>query len=65
MPDASQIPWKSITVESVAIVVSILLAFAIDAWWEERQERRFEQEALVSLKSEYESHLSHEQHLDL
>ena len=56
MPGNSQIPWKSISAESVAIVVSILLAFAIDAWWEERRERRFEQEALVSLKSEYEDH---------
>jgi hypothetical protein len=26
--------------EALAIVASILLAFAIDAWWEERQERQ-------------------------
>ena len=50
------IPWNSIAAESIAIVVSILLAFTIDAWWEERKERRFEQEALASLQSEYEGH---------
>lgn len=31
------ISWKRIFVEGGAIVVSILLAFAIDAWWEQRQ----------------------------
>lgn len=29
------IPWKRISVEATAIVASILLAFAIDAWWED------------------------------
>ncbi|MDX1507259.1 MAG: hypothetical protein R3358_03190 [Woeseiaceae bacterium] len=35
MPAAS---WKRIFVEGSAIVVSILLAFAIDAWWQDRQQ---------------------------
>ena len=35
--NASEIPWKRITVEAVAIVGSILLAFAIDTWWDDRQ----------------------------
>ena len=30
--------WKRLLVEGVVIVVSILLAFAIDAWWDERQQ---------------------------
>lgn len=30
--------WKRLLVEGVVIVVSILFAFAIDAWWEERQQ---------------------------
>ena len=30
------VPWKRLSVEAAAIVGSILLAFAIDAWWEER-----------------------------
>lgn len=31
--------WSQIAVEAIAIVVSILLAFAIDAWWDSRGER--------------------------
>lgn len=33
-----RIPWPRFALEVVVIVVSILLAFAIDAWWEGRQE---------------------------
>jgi hypothetical protein len=32
------VPWKHIAVEAAAIVASILLAFAIDAWWDARAE---------------------------
>ena len=56
MINAATIPWKRISVEAVAIVASILLAFAIDAWWEDRKERELEQEALYDLKAEYEDH---------
>jgi len=34
--ETQKIPWKRISVEAAAIVASILLAFAIDAWWEDR-----------------------------
>jgi hypothetical protein len=37
------------------IVVSILLAFAIDAWWEERIARNFEVEQLVRVSAELEA----------
>ena len=43
MPEEnSPIAWKRILAEGSAIVASILLAFAIDAWWDERasDERR-------------------------
>ena len=40
--------------EGFAIVISILLAFAIDAAWDERQERERETEILGSLLSEFE-----------
>ena len=30
--------WKRLLIEGFVIVVSILLAFAIDAWWDERQQ---------------------------
>lgn len=36
MTYSNEIQWKRIVVEATAIVGSILLAFAIDAWWEER-----------------------------
>lgn len=40
------IPWLRICAESVAIVVSILFAFAIDAWWGASIERDREQRIL-------------------
>lgn len=39
--------------EGVVIVLSILLAFAIDAWWDERKERIEETEILLGLKQEF------------
>ena len=36
MINAEKIPWKRLSIEAAAIVTSILLAFAIDAWWDER-----------------------------
>ena len=53
MPNSHDIPLKRIAVEAVVIVTSILLAFAIDAWWDERQERIEETEVLLGLKSEF------------
>ncbi|MEM9209686.1 MAG: hypothetical protein AAGA61_10590, partial [Pseudomonadota bacterium] len=41
------------TVEVVAIVGSILVAFAIDAWWEESLERELEAEQLQRLHAEF------------
>ena len=35
----AQIPWLRVFVEGVVIVGSILLAFGIDAWWEEHSAR--------------------------
>ena len=37
-----QISWPRVLVEASAIVASILLAFWIDAWWEEAQDRERE-----------------------
>jgi hypothetical protein len=50
--EAQNIPWKRISVEAAAIVASILLAFAIDAWWIERQDRLQESEMLGRLSAE-------------
>ena len=53
MTNNQKIPWARLAVESVAIVGSILVAFAIDAWWEERQEQRDERTYLTSLRQEF------------
>jgi hypothetical protein len=54
MNEVKNIAWTRISVEAVAIVGSILLAFAIDAWWDGRKDREIEQELLVSLIQEFE-----------
>ena len=46
---------KRLVGESVVIVLSILLAFAIDAGWDELQERRDEREVLQALLLEFEA----------
>lgn len=56
MTDYQAIPWKRISVEVAAIVASILLAFAIDAWWAEVQERDFEKQTLAALLEEFDDH---------
>ena len=39
MSDMREIPWKRLLVEGAAIVASILLAFAIDAWWQDHSDQ--------------------------
>lgn len=46
-----EIPWARISAEAAAIVVSILLAFAIDAAWQHRGEVAEEREILVGLEA--------------
>ena len=56
------IPWRRIGVEAATIVASILLAFAIDAWWDERVDQSRNQEQLRALAIEFgevELHLKH------
>ncbi len=48
-PATSEVRWRAIVVESMAVVASILLAFGIDAYWELRQERLAELEAMDAL----------------
>ena len=56
MPEDQKTDWKRLTLEAAAIVTSILLAFAIDAWWGELQERQFEEETVQGLLEEYQGH---------
>ena len=50
--------FKSRLGEAIAIVLSILAAFAIDAGWDEWQDRGEERELLVDLRTEYEANLA-------
>ena len=52
MTEPQIIPWKRIAVEATAIVISILLAFAIDAWWADKKERDVEHRTLQALRSD-------------
>jgi len=54
MTETQKIPWKRISVEAAAIVASILLAFSIDAWWDEYQDRQRERKVLEVLLVEFE-----------
>ena len=47
--------WRRLATEMVAIVGSILLAFAIDAWWDDVQLRQDERAALQQLREEFQS----------
>lgn len=53
MTASQQIPWKRVSVEAVAIVGSILLAFGVQAWWDERLERIDEAEQIGGLHAEF------------
>ncbi len=52
MSDSFQSSWKRFAIEGLVIVVSILLAFGIDAFWQERQDRIRTESHLNSLLEE-------------
>jgi len=58
MSDTENIPWPRIGVEAVAILVSILLAFAIDAWWADHLERRARIVVLDRLSAEFDANFT-------
>lgn len=45
--------WGFLFTEALLIVASIMLAFALDSWWDERRERVEEAEILHGLKEEF------------
>jgi hypothetical protein len=53
MTDKQKISWKRLAIEAAAIVASILLAFAIDAWWEESQHRKHLQTVMTGLEAAF------------
>ena len=54
-----QIPWLRVFVEGVVIVVSILMAFGIEAWWDAAQEREQERDVLSAFVSELRNNAEH------
>ena len=52
MAHSQNIHWKRLLAEGAAIIVSILLAFWIDAWWSDQRDRIGETAALTSLLGE-------------
>lgn len=48
--------YSRFLLEAFVIVASILLAFGIDAWWDERRERGEEAEILAGLQREFEGY---------
>ncbi len=52
----TSIPWLRLTIEGLAIVASILIAFAIDAWWQSELEEGEEHQILISLQDEFQAH---------
>ncbi len=54
MAYGNQIQWKRVSAEGAAIVISILLAFSIQAWWDDRNEADLERRLLTALLVEFE-----------
>ncbi len=48
-----EIPWPRIVAEGAAIVISILLAFGIQAWWDAVVEQDREREILTALSDDF------------
>ena len=55
MAESPKIPWPRILAEGMAIIVSILFAFGIDAWWTARQLHLDEQDVLRQLDTEFQT----------
>jgi hypothetical protein len=55
MVKSDEIQWRRLFIEAAAIVASILLAFAIDAWWQEYVEDQREREVLIALLDDFEN----------
>ncbi len=52
---SSSIQWRRLLVESAAIVLSILLAFAVDASWDRYKERKSEEALLRGILADFRS----------
>ena len=55
MTEKPTIQWRALIAESIAIVVSVLLAFAIQAWWEGVGEERERVSALRQIEADFDA----------
>jgi hypothetical protein len=53
MNQSRSIPWNRLAAEGFVVVVSILLAFAIDAWWDGYLDDRREDRQLAAMRLEF------------
>ncbi|MFV1988294.1 MAG: hypothetical protein ACC682_13505 [Gemmatimonadota bacterium] len=53
MSERTSVQWRRLVMESIAILLSILVAFAIDAAWDARRERAEEAEILQALRKDF------------
>jgi hypothetical protein len=53
MTENRKSPWKRIAIEATAIVGSILLAFAIDAWWNDQVEQSALRDTLQAVRADF------------
>src|SRR5262245_9529101 len=47
-----QVPWRGALVEGFAVLAGVLMAFAIDAWWDSRSDRVREAQYVAAIKAE-------------
>jgi hypothetical protein len=52
-----RIPWSRLLFEGVVVVISILVAFAIDAWWDARKAKLLEADFLARLEVAFEENV--------
>lgn len=51
----SALPWKRLLAELTVIVAGVLIALAVDSWWERRQERSHARQYLEQLLVHFET----------
>ena len=50
--------WNRLLIEGLVIVVSILLAFAIDAWWDQQREARDAEDQVARVVAELRANIA-------
>jgi hypothetical protein len=58
VPPSSKIAWPKLGIEAVTIVVSILLAFAVEEWREDSRDRDLEREYLTRLVEDLDANVA-------